>query len=66
MHGCGELTRWWVERAREIPGFRLHTPVDAEDLGAVSLFSIDGVDTRSIELELRNAPPCEREVPQRG
>ena len=48
------LTRWWVDRAREIPGFRLHTPVDADTLGAVSLFSIDGLDPRTIELDLRN------------
>ena len=27
------LTRYWVERAREIPGFRLHTPLDTEELG---------------------------------
>ena len=48
------LTRWWVDRAREIPGFRLHTPVDADNLGAVSLFSIDGLDPRTIELDLRS------------
>jgi selenocysteine lyase/cysteine desulfurase len=45
------LTRW-VERARDIPGFRLHTQVDTDDVAAVSLFSIDG------------HPPHECEVPR--
>ncbi|MCF6100534.1 aminotransferase class V-fold PLP-dependent enzyme [Mesorhizobium muleiense] len=54
-----ELTRYWIGRARDIPGFRLHTPldagsldaepVDAGPLGAVALFSIDGVDSRLLE-----------------
>jgi selenocysteine lyase/cysteine desulfurase len=47
------LARYWVDRAREIPGFRLHTPLDTEELGAVSLFSVDGLDYRTIEHELR-------------
>ncbi|MER5217732.1 aminotransferase class V-fold PLP-dependent enzyme [Streptomyces sp. NPDC002838] len=46
-----ELTRYWVDRACEIPG--LHTPLDTESLGAVSLFSIDGLDARTVEHELR-------------
>jgi selenocysteine lyase/cysteine desulfurase len=49
-----ELTRYWIERARSIPGFRLHTPIDGDDLGAVSLFSIDGMDSRKIEQQLRD------------
>ncbi|WP_287210430.1 hypothetical protein [Mesorhizobium sp.] len=41
-----------------IQGFRLHTPLDAgsldaEPLGAVALFSIDGVDSRQLERVLR-------------
>ncbi|TIP29955.1 MAG: aminotransferase class V-fold PLP-dependent enzyme [Mesorhizobium sp.] len=58
-----ELTRYWIERARDLPGFRLHTPLnagpldvgplDARPLGAVALFSIDGVDSRQIERVLR-------------
>jgi selenocysteine lyase/cysteine desulfurase len=53
-----ELTRYWIERARDIPGFRLHTPLDAApldagSLGAVALFSIDGVDSRQLERVLR-------------
>ncbi|TIL34225.1 hypothetical protein [Mesorhizobium sp.] len=53
-----ELMRYWIERARDIPGFRLHTPLDAgpldaEALGAVALFSIDGLDSRQIEGVLR-------------
>lgn len=47
------LTRYWVDRAREIPGFRLHTPLDTDQLGAVSLFSIDGLESKAIERELR-------------
>lgn len=49
-----ELTRYWVERAGTIPGFRLHTPLDTETLGAVSLFSVDGLDARAVEQELRD------------
>jgi len=49
-----ELTRYWTTIARDIRGFRLHTPMDTDDLGAVSLFSIEGMDARKIEDELRN------------
>ncbi len=48
-----ELTRYWVNLARDIPGFRLHTPLESDDLGAVSLFSIDGMDAKKIKQELR-------------
>lgn len=48
-----ELTRYWIERAHDIPGFRLHAPLNAEPLGAVTLFSIDGVDSRQLERVLR-------------
>jgi selenocysteine lyase/cysteine desulfurase len=48
-----ELTRYWVAQARHIRGFRLHTPLDTDALGAVSLFSIEGMDARQIERELR-------------
>lgn len=47
------LTRHWVAHARRIPGFRLHASANGDDLRAVSLFSIDGVDARQIERELR-------------
>ncbi|CAM2187517.1 Aminotransferase class V [Paraburkholderia sacchari] len=49
------LTRYWVERAADIPGFTVHTPLDAEMLGAVTLFTIDGVDSRHIECALRDS-----------
>ncbi|MFD5837965.1 aminotransferase class V-fold PLP-dependent enzyme [Streptomyces collinus] len=49
-----ELTRYWVERVRGIPGFTLHTPVDTDILGAVSLFSIDGLDSGTVEEQLRD------------
>ncbi len=48
-----ELTRYWVKLARDIPGFTLHTPMDTEDLSAVSLFSIRHMENRKIEQELR-------------
>lgn len=48
-----ELTRYWVDLAKDIPGFRLHTPLDTVELGAVSLFSIDQCDARWVEQELR-------------
>lgn len=48
-----ELTRYWVNLARDIPGFSLHTPLDTDDLGAVNLFSINGMDSRKVEQELR-------------
>lgn len=47
------LTRYWVERASDIPGFRLHVPVDHPSLGAVSLFSIDGLQPERIERRLQ-------------
>lgn len=50
-----ELTRYWVELARDIPGFRLHTPLDTDTLGAVTLFSVDHLDNRAVERELREA-----------
>ncbi len=43
------LTRYWVERASDIKGFKMHTPMDHPQLGAVSLFSIAGVTPEDIE-----------------
>ena len=48
-----ELTRYWVALARDIPGLRLHTPVDDDRTGALSLFSVDGADMKEVEQELR-------------
>ncbi|AYG64476.1 aminotransferase class V-fold PLP-dependent enzyme [Rhizobium jaguaris] len=48
-----ELTRYWIGLARNIPGFRLHTPIDTDELGAIGLFSIDGMDMRRLESDLR-------------
>ena len=48
-----ELTRYWVSLAHDIPGFRMHTPLDTDDLGAVCMFSIDHVDSKNLERELR-------------
>ncbi|MFC0198857.1 aminotransferase class V-fold PLP-dependent enzyme [Paracoccus rhizosphaerae] len=50
-----ELTLHWVNQARSIPGFRLHTPIKPTSLGAVVLFSIDGQDMRKLERILREA-----------
>lgn len=47
-----ELTRHWSSQARDIPGFRLHTPLDTPELAAVSLFSIAGQDHKALEKRL--------------
>lgn len=47
------LTRYWIERASDIPGFRLHTPLDRDDLGAVSLFALEHIGVRDVESALR-------------
>jgi len=49
------LTRYWTARAADIAGLRIHTPLDAETLGAVGLFSIDGVDALRVERTLRES-----------
>jgi selenocysteine lyase/cysteine desulfurase len=50
-----ELTLHWIAQARAISGFRLHTRVDGDGPGALSLFSIEGVDPKALERELREA-----------
>ncbi|WP_027799306.1 aminotransferase class V-fold PLP-dependent enzyme [Paraburkholderia dilworthii] len=49
------LTRYWTARAADINGLRIHTPLDADTLGAVSLFSIDGIDAARLERTLRQS-----------
>ncbi|SOE49186.1 Selenocysteine lyase/Cysteine desulfurase [Burkholderia sp. OK233] len=49
------LTRYWTARAADIDGLRIHTPLDTETLGAVSLFSIDGIDAARLERTLRQS-----------
>ncbi|RZF23510.1 aminotransferase class V-fold PLP-dependent enzyme, partial [Paraburkholderia sp. UYCP14C] len=49
------LTRYWIARAADIDGLRIHTPLDTDALGAVSLFSIDDVDTARLEMILRQS-----------
>ena len=57
----GELTRYWIDLAGDIPGFRLHTPLNAGPLlGAVALFSIDGVDSRQSRAHPAGAVPRPR------
>lgn len=48
-----ELSRYWVGQARDIEGFRMHTPIDSEHLGAVTLFSIEGVSVETMEKQLQ-------------
>lgn len=48
-----ELTRYWIALARGIPGFRLHTATDTDSLGAIGLFSIDDLDMKTLERDLR-------------
>lgn len=50
-----ELTRYWTTAAQTIPGFTLHTPLNGNAFAAVTLFSIAGIDSLSIERHLRNA-----------
>ncbi|MFM0617491.1 aminotransferase class V-fold PLP-dependent enzyme [Paraburkholderia nemoris] len=49
------LTRYWTARAADIAGLRIHTPLETDTLGAVSLFSIDGIDTARLERTLRQS-----------
>lgn len=48
------LSRYWVEQARDIQGFRLHTRIDEPNTNALVLFSIDGVDSTVVERRLRD------------
>jgi selenocysteine lyase/cysteine desulfurase len=50
-----ELTLHWIAQARAIPGFTLHTRLEGDGPGAISLFSIEGLDARLLERELREA-----------
>lgn len=49
------LTRYWISRTADIDGLRIHTPLDTDSLGAVSLFSIDGIDAAGLERTLRQS-----------
>lgn len=55
IHGrLQSLSRYWVDKAASsIKGFHIHTPMDSPELGAVTLFSVDGVDPEYIEKQLR-------------
>jgi selenocysteine lyase/cysteine desulfurase len=48
-----DLTLHWIAQACDIPGFTLHTRVEGDGPGAVSLFSIEGLDAKAVERELR-------------
>jgi selenocysteine lyase/cysteine desulfurase len=48
-----DLSRYWVERVSSLPGFRMHTPMERQDLAAVTLFSIDGRAPEDVEKRLR-------------
>ncbi|MCG4454403.1 hypothetical protein LJY18_13990 [Pseudomonas sp. MMS21-TM103] len=48
-----ELICYWIDLTSDIPGSRMHTPLATDEPGPVSLFSIDGLDARKIERELR-------------
>jgi selenocysteine lyase/cysteine desulfurase len=49
-----ELSRYWVDKARSIPGFRIHTLMDHPGLGGLTTFSIDGMAVEDIERRLRD------------
>jgi selenocysteine lyase/cysteine desulfurase len=48
-----ELSRYWIDKARALPGFTLHTPLDEVTLGAVTLFSMAGRSSEALEAALR-------------
>ncbi|WP_233848689.1 aminotransferase class V-fold PLP-dependent enzyme [Paraburkholderia sp. HD33-4] len=48
------LTRYWINLARDIAGFEIHTDIETDKLGAVSLFSVKGVDSQILEQTLRD------------
>ena len=49
-----ELSRYWVDRAREIEGFQIHTPMDSPELGGVASFSLAGIPVEIVERRLRD------------
>lgn len=49
------LTRYWTRLAADIDGLQIHTPLETETLGAVSLFSVDGIDAVHLERVLRQS-----------
>lgn len=51
-----ELSRYGIDLTSDIPVLRMHTPLATDEPGPVSLFSIDGLDARKIERELRQSP----------
>lgn len=48
------LTRYWVEQASDIPGFRMHTLMDHPNLGGLASFSIDSIPVAVVENRLRD------------
>jgi selenocysteine lyase/cysteine desulfurase len=49
-----ELSLHWITQASDIHGFKMHTPLDSSNLGAVTLFSINGVSADAIQQRLRD------------
>ncbi len=47
-----ELSRYWVQAASDIEGFKMHTPMDTPNLNAVTAFSIAGLSVETIEKRL--------------
>lgn len=47
-----ELSRYWVQAASDIKGFKIHTPMETANLNAVTAFSIDGLSVETIEKRL--------------
>lgn len=47
------LSRYWIERAQGLRGFKLHTPLESPDLGAVTLSSLAGRTAEDVEKQLR-------------
>ena len=47
------LTRYWVDRAKDIPGFQLQTPTDQAGTNALALFSLKGRQADVVDKQLR-------------
>lgn len=48
------LKNYWMERAKDLPGVKIHTSLKPEFAGAVALFSIDGMKPSEIDGQLQN------------
>jgi len=48
------LKNYWVTKAKTIPGFQIHSPLEPDFGCGISLFSIDGIELKQITRKLIN------------